>query len=227
MAEKHEKQQIIRITTPAGRASYPWLIQPDTKFNPEGVFKVSLIMDKADPAVEALLEQIETLAQEAFDSAKAHLSDKKPKNWQIALKKLEKFEPFEDEYDDEGNETGNVIVSFKQAATIKDKSGNAKPYVIRFFDSKGKTIDKPTSLYGGSVLKINSQVASFYAGGLNKAGVTLRIAAVQIIKLVTSSGGGGSASDYGFGSEEGGFKAEDCPFDNSHAGEIPGGSSDF
>ena len=34
-----------RYTTPAGIAQYPWLNKPDTKFNPDGEFKVNLEVD--------------------------------------------------------------------------------------------------------------------------------------------------------------------------------------
>ena len=42
-------QQPIEFTTPKGIAQYPWLSIPDTKYNkPEGVYKVDLIIPKAD-----------------------------------------------------------------------------------------------------------------------------------------------------------------------------------
>lgn len=36
----------MKFVSPKGRASYPKLTKPDTKFNPEGVYSVGLIIDK-------------------------------------------------------------------------------------------------------------------------------------------------------------------------------------
>lgn len=46
------------FTTPRGIASYPKLIKPDTKFNPEGTYSVGLTFPAGD-AVEAFIEHIE------------------------------------------------------------------------------------------------------------------------------------------------------------------------
>lgn len=56
------------FTTPRGTASYPKLIKPDTKFNPEGVYSVGLIF----PADEAsdLITQIEEIFVDEFGPKK-------------------------------------------------------------------------------------------------------------------------------------------------------------
>lgn len=56
------------FTTPKGVASYPKLIKPDTKFNPEGTYSVALVI----PADEAddLISQIEEIFVEEFGPKK-------------------------------------------------------------------------------------------------------------------------------------------------------------
>jgi nucleoside-diphosphate-sugar epimerase len=45
-----------RVTTPKGQASYPWLKQPDTKFNPDGLYSCNILVDKSDAT--KLIEEV-------------------------------------------------------------------------------------------------------------------------------------------------------------------------
>ena len=58
-----DKIQYENIVTPAGRAIYPWLIEPDTKFNTLGEYKVSLSlpMGKAEPLIKKIDEALQSL----------------------------------------------------------------------------------------------------------------------------------------------------------------------
>ena len=46
------------FVSPKGTAAYAWLTKPDTKFNPDGVFKTSLVVSakEAQPFIEAIKE---------------------------------------------------------------------------------------------------------------------------------------------------------------------------
>ena len=52
------------FVTPKGELRYPWLTQPDTRFDPEGKYKVVLVLDAADPAVEELVGKIQDALNE-------------------------------------------------------------------------------------------------------------------------------------------------------------------
>ena len=38
--------KMVKYTTPKGVAQYPYLDKPDTKFNPQGDYKLNLVLDK-------------------------------------------------------------------------------------------------------------------------------------------------------------------------------------
>ena len=86
--------------------------------------------------------------------------------------------------DEDGNETGNVIIKFKS---------KYKPSVV---DAKNNLM-VDHNIYGGSVLRVGG-VVSFYNSAIG-CGVTIRLGAVQIIEYVEGSAGG----NFGFGEEEG------------------------
>jgi hypothetical protein len=165
-----------KFTTPAGIARYPWLNKPDTKFQPEGEYKVGLVLKKAE--AKPLIDACAKLQKEVAALNKT--------------KKLAKL-PFANEEDSDGNETGNVIVSCK----VKCRDGwDRKP---KFFDAAGNRID--VKLGGGSKIKLNVELYGWHAASLG-AGVTLQPVAVQVLDLVEFESGG-NAESYGFGKEEG------------------------
>lgn len=61
--------QKISITTPKGRAVYPWLNKPDTKFNADGVYKTGIAVS-ADEA-KALVSKLDQIALDEFGKNKA------------------------------------------------------------------------------------------------------------------------------------------------------------
>ena len=169
-------QQPIEFTTPKGIAQYPWLSKPDTKFSEEGVYKVNLILPKAEAI--PLLKQINGVFAENVDKEikKAKGKDIKKAN-----------PPYFEELDDAGQPTGNVILKFKS---------RYKPAV---FDAKGiPMVD--SSIWGGSEIKVNGSIAPYYTV-LIGAGVSLRLGGVQVIQYVEGRTGG--AERFGFQEEVG------------------------
>lgn len=202
-----------RVTSPKGIARYPWLTKPNTKFDPDGKYSVDLILTEEEAA--PFIEMIDKLIDEAFNDA---VND--PKHKKIA-RKLTKYYPYKKEEDEEGNETGNVVVKFKKKATYKDKeTGNISHFTIKFFDAKGKPIQNLTELFGGSIIRVNASPSVIVspAGNTPLAGISLNINAVQVIE----KGTGGTAKDYGFG-EEDGYEANDIP---EAAGQTAGVSTE-
>lgn len=183
-----------RYTTPKGVAQYPYLTKPDTKFNPDGEYKLKLEI----PADKA--QDIVTFLDEQFAASVAAAKKENPG------KRVKEADPpyLVNE------ETGTVAVSFKLKAKVTPKNGEPFEQRPAIFDAKGKPI-KDVNIGGGSTVKVAYEVLPFYTAIVG-AGISLRLKACQVINLVEFSGGAG-AEAFGFG-EEDGFEAED----NSAAG---------
>lgn len=230
------KPKLTSGTSPKGTAVYPRLNKPDTKFKAEGVFSTRLVVP--GNAVEDLIKTIDAEAEAALADTLQKLEEKvataKGKDLVKAKASLEKMTagplPYDPEYDDEGNETGNYVFSFKTNATYTDKkTGKTIHKKVTMFDAKGAKMEgKQPDIWGGSVLRVNYTIAPYSNAAANNAGVSLRINAVQVIELVSS--GGGNAGSYGFGEEEGYSAAEDNPsggtFDDESSGSASGGDDD-
>jgi len=183
-------QKLPLLKTPAGVAVYPHLTKPDTRFVPEGQFQVKLRI----PSEEA--QDLIAELDKAFAAAQEIAKEKNP-----GKKIKEATKPYTIEEDDEGNETGNIVVSFKCKAQITDKQGNTRANAPKLFDSKNKEFPKDEEIWGGSTLRIAFNAIPYYTA-MAGAGISLRLKAVQVIELVSGAGGGTGAS-YGFGEEDG------------------------
>lgn len=204
MANKKKKKN-IKMVTPVGVAEYPWLNKPDTKFDPQGVFRVNLILDPNE--CEDFLATLDNMVDAKYEQAKKEVAKKKPQD----VSKIIRKEPYEPEFDSEGNETGLVKLKFKMNHIINTKQGEMV-LTPDIFDSQGAKIDiDSVNIYSGSKLRINFSPSDYYMASTKMAGVSLRLNAVQIIELV--SGKGGNADSYGFGEVEDGFSADEL--DNS------------
>ena len=53
---KRDKVTVVKGVTPAGEALYPRLTEPDTKFNPEGMYSVKLKLPSDDSATQDLID---------------------------------------------------------------------------------------------------------------------------------------------------------------------------
>lgn len=202
------KPKLPRYVTPAGTAQYPYLTKPDTKFNPDGEYKLKLEIpgDKAQDLVTFLDEQF-ALAQE---KAKKENAGKKIKPGN---------EPYEIDQD-----SGKVTVNFKLKAKVTPKNGEPFEQKPAIFDAKGKPIMGDAKVGGGSKVKVAYEVLPYYTA-IAGAGVSLRMKAVQVIELVEYSGGAGAGA-YGFGEEEG-YEAEDNSADSNGFSEETSNEEDF
>lgn len=190
-----EKPQFEKFMTPRGVALYPHLIKADTKFDSEGVFCVDLAVDAELAA--PFIAQLEAV-RDAFYKA----LDAKTKK---ASTIVDVFTP---ELDDEGEETGRVIFKAKQKAIIKSGDKVYKK-TISLFDASNNKIT-PESMWSGTELKLAGVIVPYRMASSKTVGVSLRLSAAQILKLV--EGNSDSGESYGFGEEEG-YKGE--TFENS------------
>jgi len=207
VAKKQRKPQYI---TPTGIAVYPWLNKPDTKafddkpakpqfkekhrLTTAEFEKNNVVLCNGKVIETSLKDLIDEAAEEAFQAAlEENPKRQKPRKGQVFRKHV----PYSDELDDDGEETGNVLVSFSQNEEIKKKDGEIIKVKVPLFDRRGKPTD--VAIYGGSKLKIAFTMRGFANDAAYMAGVTLDIAAVQVIEAQMSLRDAGS---YGFGTED-------------------------
>ena len=189
--------KLKQITSPAGVAFFPKLNTPDTKFKATGEYNVQLILDPENPAHASFIETVKEADEAAFKAALAEAKTPKAKK---GLKR--QYQPWTEHTDADGEETGNVLVKFKSAASYVDKkTGKTRELRINFFDAKGKPITQVPEIWSGSVLKVNASLAPY--NNTSGVGISLRINAVQIIELRGPGAGGGDASAFGFSEEDG------------------------
>jgi hypothetical protein len=202
----------IRLTTPLAKFQYPKLVEPETKFNPEGVYKLTAVLDAAD--ANDISEALDTLLNNHKASLKAQ--DPTKKDWKLADLPYS-FEDFDGK--------PSFIVKVKMKAKGVGRDGKPWTAAPAIFDAKGQPVRDRESLKGmwsGTTGRVSFEAQPFFQAAIG-AGITLRLKAVQVIDLVE---GGGSAESYGFGEESGwSGSSEATPFDSSTA--IPLDESDF
>lgn len=193
--------------TPVAPCLFPFLKKPDTRWKKTGEYKVSLVFDQNDP----FIAKIEKKALKEYELAKANM---KPEDAKI----MEFVSPVKEELDDSDKPTGLVKLSFKSNAQYKDKkTGDIVQVTMKVFDAKGKLIENLPNIGNGSKLAISFKpIGSVMATTHPKHGrevnfyLSLWMNAVQLVELVEYNADG---SSYGFDKEEGGYEADDAPFD--------------
>lgn len=195
------------LKSPKGIARYPYLNTPDTKFNPEGDYKVTLVLDNNDET-SALVATLNAIHEEAIAKAKQDNPGKK-----IKIATL----PINDEA-----EEGKTYISFKLRANVTPRNGSPFSQKPALVDAGGSPMTK--SIFGGSVIKVAFEASSFYTATVG-AGLTLRLKAVQVIELAAKGAGG----DFGFEAVEGykddGIAEVAAPFSDA-LDSIPDNKSD-
>ena len=185
------KNNNVKIVSPVGVSQYAWLTQPDTRFDNDGHYKTNLII-KTDEA-KSLIKQIDDEMAASLTLAKEKAKGKKVKEGNA---------PYEAEVDDEGQETGNTIFKFKTKAQIISKDGKVIPNRVALFDTKGKPMTD-VNVWSGSEMKCSAELIKYYTA-IAGAGVSMRLRACQITKLV--EGGSGNAKGYGFDDIKDGYE---------------------
>lgn len=175
----------LKITTPVGIAVFPRLNEPDTQFDKDGLYNVILRLP-SDIAKETI-SKITGVFKENLKNIKEE-KGKKVKEAPLPIKNVE---------DEDGSPTGEVDIKFKLRA-IGQKDGQKWEQRPALFDSSGKPLSE--TIGGGSTIKIGAEVVPYYTSTVG-AGVTLRLKAVQVIKLVEFSSVG--FESWGFSEEEG------------------------
>jgi hypothetical protein len=145
--------------TPVGTAIYPWLNKPDTKFNPDGEYSVSLLLSE--------------------DAAKVVNNVVKP------LMNGGKHNPIKPEVDDQGNGTGNYTIKFKLKAKVSPKRGQPFEQKPILLDEDGNRLEK--LIGGGSKIKIAYEAYAYdgMGGGVTLRVKKVRIAQDGLVEYTS------------------------------------------
>ena len=96
----------FNITSPKGKALWCKYKEADTKYNAKGEYSTSLVCDPNDPAVQKYIELLEELRDIAYNETCETLGAAKAKG-------VTRAEVYSEEFDSNGNETGNIIFKVK------------------------------------------------------------------------------------------------------------------
>lgn len=197
------------IVTPKGVANYPFLDKPKTKIGDktiEPTYSVDLIFDESEPGVKefkAKLDELTALGKKTI------LEETKDPKKLATIKKFTDHQLWKPVVDDDGNEVeGKFLVTFKNKAEGKNlRTGETFTFRPDIRDSKRNRLESP-GIGSGSILKVAFSWAPFtFPGKPGLIGATLRLKAVQVLKLERYTGGSGDA----FGEEEDGYTIDDQP----------------
>jgi translation elongation factor EF-Ts len=162
-----------------GKAMWAKVFEPDTHFDPDGVYTVDVMVPETEAA--ELCEQLD----EVVNTHHTKVVKEQPKLKAV----LSTAKPYQPEVDDDGNPTGNLRFRAKMKAVVKSRDGktfNMNPIVV---DSKRNPLTKDTLIGNGSVIKVAVEPAPYMMQSTKSVGVSLRLKAVQVIDLVQYSAG--------------------------------------
>lgn len=218
-----ERKKLETYMSPKATAKWAVLNKPDTKFKPEGEYRVTLVIPEAD--AQGFIEQLDKLHAAAVAEVKAQLLADPKKRLKAKTMKTENM-PYSKDLDGEGEETGLVKFNFKAKASGKRKDLTEWTFKPRVFDAKGKPLAAGIQVWGGSVVKVAFQAKPYFVEASGQTGLTLSLQAVQVIELKTS--GGADASAFGFTEEEG-YVGEEAVATTGDVvdGDAPASGSDF
>jgi len=150
-----------------GEAVYPHLTKPDVRFNEHGEYKVTLKIAKQDAS--AMVKEIDQAFEDNLAKVSSEAKGKKVKSSPTKPYKLE---------------GDNVFFKYKMRASGTNKKTNEKfSQRPALFDAKKNPIPASQNIWGGSLMKVAYQLVPYNTPMLG-AGVSARLKAVQIIKLV-------------------------------------------
>ena len=168
------------LTTPVGKAVYPKLVTPDTKFNSDGVYTCKLIVSEEDyTAFQAQLKPLVDQEYSKFCIAKG--KDLPRANEPVRI-----------------NAEGEYEINAKQAAKTTTKSGETIEFNMAWFDSEVNPLTDEPNIGSGSKIKL-SVSPYFWHVPSQGFGYTLRLKAAQVLELVEyNAGGHGFTKESGF-----------------------------
>lgn len=191
------KKAFAKYTAPPGEAKFASVVVPNTRFNTEGSYEITVIYEPED--AKAILD---VLAAEA-PKAEQQWAEKYGKKEHVARPSYRE----ERVYDREAKvlldeTTGRLEFKFKS---------KRKPFLFDSKKNQMRDVREDFLIPNGSLVRVNWS-PNPYASPLGMTGVSLMMNAVQIIELRTS------VPEFGFEGSEGGFTVEE----GTVVGEAPG-----
>lgn len=180
------------MVTPKGTAMWAYLDKPE-EFNGSIVgYTITLVPSKAD--ADKLISKLE----DVLEDAKQNDERFKGRKWAA--------EPLMG-YKEDAN--GNIVFKFKQKVSYVDKKGQTHKLGVRIFDAVGNPIDpKKTIIGNGSIIRVAFTPIPFNVNK-NVNGLSLRLQAVQVLKLEEYKKQDSTKMDsFGFSEVAGGFHTE-------------------
>lgn len=175
------------LTTCKGTALYPHLRKPEMYEGQEIGYTIKLMPSKEDA------EALEAFLRDELDkvSALPEFAGKSFANANIGTGETK---------------DGDTFFKFKTKSSGKTKSGEVFQRIVPIYDSTGKPLPKHVDIGNGSTVKVAYSIHPYFKNK-NMKGITLYLEAVQVLELVPP--GERKADYFGFGTEEGGYVAED------------------
>lgn len=195
----------MNVVSPKGKAVWCKVTEPDRKFDPEGTLSTDLVLDPNTPDVKAFIERLEALQDKAFDETQESLGAKG--------KQVVKRGFYSDEYDQDGNATGNIVFKFK-LKNVDARREKGQQHEIQVVDSNKQRVSPVPLVGNGSTIRVASYVYPYYMASTKQVGLSMLWSKMQIIDLVEYSGGKGgddfdtedgfaaSSSDESFGEDD-------------------------
>ena len=195
----------MKMTSPKGTAVWPWLNEPDTRWDDVGAYTVTLKMSAQD--AEPFLTKLKEFYKHGYEEFVKEKGKNKLKNANMPWFNIE---------DDQGNDTGEIGFKFKNKASY-EYEGKKIETRVQLSDTHGDPVT--STVGGGSTIKVGLEPYVWYVPSQG-VGMTLRVKVVQVLNLVEY--GGKSAAD------EFEFEIEEASVPTSTASEsAPRGDEDF
>lgn len=167
---------------PFGEFIWPALVEPDTRWKPEGEYTTRIKYDGS--TAESIRAKLLEFQKKAEAEYRSKIEDKR------ILKALKLADlPLKAEEDEEGEPTGNYLLKVKRKASGVTKAGKEWKATIPIADASGRLVKtKGLTIWSGTEGRVKCEVFGWYSAKDKEIGITLQIAGVQIKKLVTGSG---------------------------------------
>jgi hypothetical protein len=175
------------VTSPKGEALWCKVAEPDFTYNAKGTFSTSLVCDPNDPTVQAFIQQLEALRDKALEETMETLGAKG--------KTTKAKDVFVQDYDQDGNETGNIIFKFKMNNVADRKPGQNKIGVV---DAKRQPLPTIPLVGNGSIIRCVAFANPYYMATTKEVGISLLWSKMQIIELQEFGGNDGFDDEDGY-----------------------------
>ena len=186
-AGEFTKTKSVKVITPKAHVKWAKILEPDYKFDANGTFSIMVIVGSKDdkgnivilPEFEPMVKDIDAALTSAFNETVELLKGTKKSS-------LAEVSPIREEEDADGNTTGVMYMRFKMTHKVTSKKDN-KQYLLKpkLVDSKNVEIKSPNFLIGNdSICRIQGELIPYYKADNNTVGLSCRLQAVQLNKLV-------------------------------------------